>query len=215
MSDHLFHYCERGHETGFWAEPLNALSNMAFLIAGFAALWLIRGSPRWKTRTFELFLTTMLFVIGAGSFLFHTFATRWAERADQIPITIFMVSYLAFVLLRLLKLTRPAAVVILAVFAAAVFLAGRITCPAEAGVAEGWRCLWGSVGYLPALAALVAVGWRLWQTSHGATRCVIMATAMFAISLTIRTLDMPVCAATIVGGRAIGTHFVWHALNAC
>ena len=36
-SDQVFSYCERGGAPGFWAEPLNALSNGAFIITGLIA----------------------------------------------------------------------------------------------------------------------------------------------------------------------------------
>src|SRR3989442_6346009 len=37
-------YCERT-DASFWAEPANALSNAAFLIAAAAAFWLWRRAP--------------------------------------------------------------------------------------------------------------------------------------------------------------------------
>ncbi|MBT6284482.1 MAG: hypothetical protein HOI96_04805, partial [Rhodospirillaceae bacterium] len=38
----------------------------------------------------------------------------------------------------------------------------------------------------------------------------LMAAAIFAASLTFRTVDAPICAAV-----PIGTHFMWHLLNGC
>jgi len=38
----------------------------------------------------------------------------------------------------------------------------------------------------------------------------LMAAAIFAVSLTFRTVDAPICAAV-----PIGTHFMWHLLNGC
>ncbi len=81
--NHVFEYCERGGSIAFWAEPLNALSNACFIIAGLAAA--VRMEPIKSPallRGFSILLTVMLFVIGFGSFLFHTFATQWAELAD-------------------------------------------------------------------------------------------------------------------------------------
>lgn len=68
-------YCERVG-FGFWAEPINALTNIAFLASGFV-IWRKaqgRGLPLAEA------MAIVLFAIGIGSFLFHTFATRWAGR---------------------------------------------------------------------------------------------------------------------------------------
>jgi hypothetical protein len=44
---------------------------------------------------------------------------------------------------------------------------------------------------------------------------VLAAAATFTGSLIIRTLDIPACHWTEFLGKSLGTHFAWHALNAC
>ncbi len=61
-------YCER-LGPGFWAEPVNAVTNAAFLIA---ALW---AWPRTAGLPLARAMAVMLGVIGLGSFLFHTLRT--------------------------------------------------------------------------------------------------------------------------------------------
>src|SRR5687768_2996924 len=97
-SDQLFRYCERGADAAFWAEPLNALSNIAFLAAALAAGRELAGRPTGGRRHFEALLVVLVAVIGVGSFLFHTLATRWAMYADVIPIGLFMLAYWAYTL---------------------------------------------------------------------------------------------------------------------
>jgi len=64
-------YCERtGPE--YWAEPVNALTNAAFLIAALVMWRRTAGLPLARV------LCLILFVIGLGSYLFHTHATLWA-----------------------------------------------------------------------------------------------------------------------------------------
>src|SRR5262245_23678307 len=185
--DKIFAYCERGMNPAFWAEPLNAVSNAAFLIAAIAALmeWNryrhdLRGNDLGGG--VELFLVIMLAVIGVGSFLFHTFATRWAAIADTAPIGIFMVAYLGYALRRFVGLGWLATLVGLAAFFAALSMAEGATC-------GGRPCLNGSVGYLPALAALGLIGAWLAYTAHPAARLILAGAAVFAVSLTLRTLD--------------------------
>src|SRR5882672_6544827 len=115
-SEYVFQYCERGHTTLFWAEPFNALSNAAFLIAGCAALAHLRDSPPAAPRIVSRLLIALLFVIATGSFFFHTLATRLAELGDQVPIMIFVLSYFAFALVVLLRIRWSVAVPIFGVF---------------------------------------------------------------------------------------------------
>ena len=78
-------YCER---TGpaFWAEPVNALTNAAFLIA--AALLCRRADVRGDPPALALAILTG--IVGIGSFLFHTLAVHWSMLADVIPIALFI-----------------------------------------------------------------------------------------------------------------------------
>lgn len=210
--DRIFAYCERGLSPAFWAEPLNAVSNGAFIIAAVAALMLwqrhrhdLAGLPARSTT--ELLLVLLVAVIGTGSFLFHTFATRWAMLADVIPISVFMVAYLGYALRRFVGLGWPATLTALGVFFLTIQAAESIDC-------DG-RCLNGSVGYLPALAALVLIGLWLGWAGHPAARWVLAGAALFAVSLVFRTLDRTICPHTaLFAGRVLGTHFVWHVCNA-
>ena len=65
----------------------------------------------------------------------------------------------------------------------------------------------GSSGYLPALAALIGLGWLL--RGHGAGKAMLVAAGLFVVSLMFRIIDLDVCARF-----PIGTHFLWHVLNA-
>ena len=84
---HIDAYCER-IDPGFWSEPINALTNLAFLAA---ALWVW---PRTNGLPLARALAAILFAIGIGSFLFHTFATPWAALMDVVPIGAFILLYL-------------------------------------------------------------------------------------------------------------------------
>ncbi len=203
----LFLYCERGANAAFWAEPLNALSNAAFLIAAVAALMVWVRAPRGERGLVELVLILLAAIIGIGSFLFHTLATRWASLADTLPITAFMLSYLAYAMLRFVRLSWLFTGVLLAAFVAAMMAAGSMRC-------GGGSCLNGSLGYVPALVALGLTGAVLRGQGHAAGRYLLWGTALFAVSLTLRTLDRMICPWTVITASGpIGTHFAWHLLN--
>ncbi|MGI9475128.1 MAG: ceramidase domain-containing protein [Hyphomicrobiaceae bacterium] len=205
----LFSYCERALDPAFWAEPLNAWSNAAFWIAALAALALWLRTPRRERLAFDLVLVALVFIIGVGSFLFHTFATRWAVLADVFPITIFMLVYLGCALKRFLGWNWLGTLLGVAVFFATLQQAEKIHC------GDG-PCLNGSVGYLPAFVVLLVVGGALAIRSHPAARSLIAAGLIFAVSLSLRTIDRTICDATDIGlsGGPVGTHLFWHVLNA-
>jgi hypothetical protein len=204
-ADKVFAYCERGSDPGFWAEPLNAVSNVAFIIAAILANAEWRRSRGGRV---ELSLVALVFVIGIGSFLFHTVATKWARIADVAPIGLFMLAYLGFSLRRFMALQWSGVVGCVLAFIAANALAAAMKC-------NGAACLNGSIGYLPALGALgVIAGILAWQ-QHAAAKAVGAACVVFALSLVCRTIDISVCPFTLIQpGWRLGTHALWHILNA-
>jgi hypothetical protein len=188
-------YCERT-DASFWSEPVSAVSNAAFLIAAAAAFHLWRRGDRadWPA----LALIAVVVAVGVGSFVFHTVATRAAILADVIPIAVFIYGYLLLALIRFLHFRCIAAAAIVVAFAASAQALSALAPP---------RLLNGSVGYLPALAALIAVA--LAAGGQGARRSLGLAALVFAISLGFRTADIALCPEF-----PLGTHFVWHVLNA-
>lgn len=226
-SQKVFAYCERGLSPAFWAEPVNATTNAAFLIASIAALALLYREPNHKRTITRHLLIALVFIIGVGSFLFHTFATRWAAVADVAPIGIFMLAYLAFALRRFARANVFWSLVGLAVFIGAMMAAGRLQCwDGQVGfnldIPEGarGRCLNGSVSYLPAWAAMLLIGAYLTAFASDAfTRrrtgpIVLSAGVVFTASVAFRSLDMALCQTVTIAGMPIGTHFMWHVLNA-
>ncbi len=216
-TDKIFAYCERAGDPAFWAEPFNAVSNLAFLAAAFAGAVLLARSPEAASRRAEWGLVVLVSVIGVGSFLFHTYATRWASVADTAPIGLFMIAYLAYALRRFMGAPVLAVAAGLGIFLVAMRYAGSIPCePALLPITEaaGRPCFNGSLGYVPALGALLLIGAMLVGQRHGAGWPVLAAGVVFAVSLTLRTIDFEVCGATSLLGRARGTHALWHTLNA-
>jgi ceramidase len=188
-------YCERTDPT-FWSEPANAVSNAAFLIAAAAAFVHWRHGDRGDRPA--LALIGVAAAVGVGSFTFHTVATRGAVLADVVPIAVFIYGYLLLALRRLLRLPCLAAGAIVIAYAAAAQGLSTLAPP---------RLLNGSVGYLPALAALIAVA--AVAKEKAVRRGLALAALLFAISLALRTADIALCPAF-----PLGTHFAWHILNA-
>ena len=189
-------YCERT-SADFWSEPVNAVSNAAFIVAGLWGLLRVRQANRVDMAAVGLSLLVVL--IGIGSFLFHTFATRWSAIADVAPITIFIYGFMALVLVRFLRAGWPVTLCVLTVFFALNLLTETLLSPLIAG----------SAAYVPALLALVLFAILLRRKGLRAGNDLAIAAAIFLVSLTLRTVDLPLCSIW-----PLGTHFLWHLLNA-
>ncbi|MEM7668810.1 MAG: ceramidase domain-containing protein, partial [Pseudomonadota bacterium] len=193
-------YCER-LTPDFWAEPVNALTNAAFLLAGLACLAFAIGMRRRDWTVY--YLSILICVIGVGSFLFHTFATAWAALADTGPIMLFILSFFAIAMNRFLGLNWWQSLGL-----TLLFIAGMVGLSTLLYKTIG-PYVGGSQAYFPALLALIGVGAYLRFLGHDGWKWLIAAGVVFALSLTFRTLDQQVCNAF-----PLGTHFMWHILNA-
>ena len=63
--------------------------------------------------------------------------------------------------------------------------------------------------YLPTVLVLIILGLALRRHRPAVGRPLFIAVGVFLMSFTARTLDAPLCAY-----MPIGTHFLWHILNA-
>ncbi len=192
-------YCERtGPE--FWSEPINAVSNLAFIIAAILPFMAMRRAG--ASDALLTGLCGIAFCIGVGSFLFHTVAERWAALADTLPILLFIIGFLYAAMNRLFGLRWPWAIL------ATVLAFALSTTARDAGMMIAGSSLNGSVSYFPALALLGGSTIALAVRGHPAARPVAVATAIFALSLTARSVDEALCV-----DIPMGTHFLWHLLN--
>ncbi|MEM8551203.1 MAG: ceramidase domain-containing protein [Pseudomonadota bacterium] len=193
-------YCER-LGPGFWAEPFNAITNGAFILAAIIAYWAAakRGAADWPIAV----LVAITVCVGIGSFLFHTFATVWAVIADVLFIQIFIVFYFVFAMRRFAGLPWWGCALATVAFMSFSFFGEGFV---QRFVGEGLR---GSEGYIPPLLGLLFVGGVLVIAGRVAAGVSLLAGAiLFAVSLTFRTVDLVVCDAF-----PLGTHFIWHTLN--
>jgi hypothetical protein len=192
-------YCER-LGPGLWAEPLNAVTNLSFFVAAWLAWRSAKARGRLDAPTRWLIFVTAC--VGVGSTLFHTFAQRWAGAADVIPILIFIVSYFGLSVWRYFGAGRAEAAALAVAF---VFFANGLRASARGALPDA---LQPTIGYLPALLLLGICGALLALRRHPAAGWLLGAAALFMLSLTFRSTDMPLCDAW-----PSGTHFMWHLLN--
>lgn len=185
-------YCERTDFT-YWSEPLNAITNLAFIIAALILWRRSAGVPMARV------LSGILFVIGVGSFLFHAHATIWASMADVVPIGVFILTYLFVTNRDMVPMGGWLAVGATALFipyaAAMVPILNRIHFAAISNFY--WT--------VPILLCLYAAFLR---RKPGIAQGFLFGAALLSVSITIRSLDEILCDVF-----PIGTHFMWHILN--
>jgi hypothetical protein len=189
-------YCER---TGpdYWSEPVNALTNAAFLIAAFVMARRLRG----QDLPLAWLLVAILAVIGVGSFLFHTHANRLTGLMDVLPI-------LGFILVYIFAATRDflgarSWVAGLAVLGFLPFAAVLVPVFARIpGVAV-------SAGYMPVPVLILLYALALRRRATGTAWGLAAGAGILLLSLFFRSIDQAVCDAF-----PLGTHFLWHILNA-
>jgi Ceramidase len=196
---HLDDYCERLGSPELWAEPLNAVTNLAFLIAAWRIFALLRALT-WRETKDIYALTLVLCCIGVGSGAWHLYPTSTTLMMDVLPITLFIYGYMAAFLRRVWSLARWKIALILAAMLGSNAVTTAIFPP---------DTLFGTILYMPTYAVLVII------TLIGYTTRAVWATPLtytvllWTCSLTMRTIDKPLCELL-----PNGTHFMWHTLNA-
>jgi hypothetical protein len=188
-------YCER-LDPGYWAEPVNALSNLAFLVAAYIMFRRVRGQGIPLAEV----LCAILAVIGVGSYLFHTHATVWSSILDVVPIAAFVLVYLFAANLHFWRMPLWAA--LLGMVAFVPYAMAMTPVFARMTFFDVSAVYWP----IPVLITLYAMALRNRTplTAHG----LAIGSAILVVSLTFRSVDEPICRAL-----PIGTHFVWHLFN--
>lgn len=188
-------YCER-LSPDFWAEPVNALTNGAFFIAAFMAMVLARRENALDTRSG--LLIGLVFAMGVGSTLFHTFGVVWAMLADVLPILIYQICFIILYTRFIIGWNVYRVVAVLAAFFVTMAIAMQL--PRE------W--LNGSLEYAPALLFVAAFGLYHLKNAQRERAGLLLAAGVFTLSVTFRSVDAALCEAF-----PLGTHFMWHCLN--
>lgn len=197
---HFYGVCER-HAEGFFAEPLNTLSNIGFL---YVAVMIYRfyhkhedvmGRWIWDIHA----MTFLTFIIGINSIIFHAYPNTTTELMDTIPIVMFIMVYFTSVLFRIGRTTTFQALICLVAFVGFSHML----------VAQFPRALNDSIGYLSSMIALVIIAVYLHLKARPSSTQFMLASIVGITSLFSRAIDREVCEIL-----PIGTHFIWHSLNA-
>ena len=186
-------YCER-LDPGYWAEPINAITNAAFVIAALVMWRRSAGVPLARV------LVVILFAIGVGSYLFHTHAQVWAALLDVIPILLFILVYIFAINRDVWEFGTWGALGLTAVF----FPYAAATVPLF-----GLLPIGGTAGYAPVPLLILIYAVLLRGREPELARGFVIGAGILIVSMTMRTIDEPLCELI-----PMGTHYWWHILNA-
>lgn len=187
-------YCER-IEPGYWAEPVNAVTNLAFMLVAIL-MW-----RRTKGLSIARALSAILFAIGLGSYLWHTHAQGWAGLVDVAPILAFILVYIFAINRDVWGFNAWASAGITLLF----FPYAAVTVPLF-DLVPG---LGDSAGYAPVAALILIYAVLLRRRVPKTAQGLAIGAGVLALSITFRALDDPICRIL-----PLGTHFIWHVLNA-
>lgn len=198
---YLDKYCERAGDAGLWAEPLNAITNLAFILAAVLAFAFYKrqGIPLRNSIEIPL-LILFLIAIGVGSGAWHTLATQSALLGDVIPIALFIHLYLVMFLIRIIRFGVWPSIGCWVGFVGISYLFEMVL-PND--------LLNGTIMYIPTYAVMILLVGALHTLGHPAFKDLRTVLFIWTASLIFRTIDLEVCPLL-----HIGTHFLWHAINA-
>jgi hypothetical protein len=197
---YLDNYCERLGIGGWAAEPLNSLTNIAFLIAAYCIYRLVkRARLPWKRYSDIYALILCMIAIGAGSGAWHIAPSATTNLMDVLPITLFINLYLLSLLRRLFRWKWGAVILCFVLLHHLNYFAATAFSP---------DTLHGTLLYLPTWAILAGLVVIARLRHYPFARTLAMVTLVWTGSLALRTADIPLCSF-----NPYGTHFLWHVLN--
>ncbi len=186
-------YCERVGP-GLLAEPLNAVGNISFLLAAWAA-WVLAQ----RTGTLSAGVQVLIAIaasIGIGSILWHTYPTSWTLILDIVPTLIFLIWFIWLYTRNVIGMRLLFAAASVAVFLLASYIFIQYS-----------NVLHGAPAYVPGLLVALVLG-VFHATQRRVARFALLAAAgAYTAALFFRTIDNEVCPVL-----PIGTHFLWHIL---
>lgn len=186
-------YCERvGY--ALLAEPLNAITNLSFILAAWAAWTLAKRTGTLSTGV--KVLIALAGSTGVGSMLWHTLANTWTLYLDVVPIALFIIGFIWVYTRNVMEKGPAFALLSVGAFLLSAFLVRPIG-----------DALHGAPSYLPGLLVVLVSGLYHAARQKPARFTLLIAAGVYFTALFFRTIDLELC-----HYMTIGTHFIWHTL---
>lgn len=197
---HWYGICER-HGLGWLGEPLNVLSSFAFMAVAISIYrYYKREEDLARKWIWDIHaLTFITFIIGFNSVVFHAFPNPTTELMDTLAIVFFIIIYFWSVLFRIGRCNMFQASICFIAFVGFSHIL----------VHQFPKALNDSIGYLSSMIALIMIAVHLHLKARPSSQYFMLAAIIGVCSLFCRAIDKEICPML-----PIGTHFIWHSLNA-
>ena len=133
--------------------------------------------------------------------LFHTFAQTWAAILDVAAILIFILTYIFIANRSFLAWSK-----MVSVFCVILFFPYQLLL---ANILSNIQFFGSSVHYIPVAILIFIYSGLLRKTEPNLSRGLLIGAVILCLSIVFRIIDEPLCSVL-----SVGTHFVWHILNA-
>lgn len=191
-------YCERDM-LGWFAEPLNTVSGLAFFISAWQA-WRQLERARLREQWDLHLLAGLIGLVGLASVLWHASGIGWLHWFDTAAVAAFVLAYWHVFLVRVSQLRWLGLLVGWLLTGAGVALFYLLLPPMFLG---------STLVYTPLLALLVAGIVLSARIDRRLARDLLLASVLFLLAMVVRAADLLLCEWVIVG-----THWLWHLLTA-
>jgi hypothetical protein len=193
-------YCEQALPAGVF-EPINTMTNLFFVAAGIILFIRLKRKDRLDLK--GIWFSSLLIIIGFGSFAWHFQRTDFNLMADSIPIGLFVLSYLYFYLAR----TADNRVYRLLLFFG-FFIYTPLVSRLFNETATGSFFDNGGLSYTIALSYFLILQIYTYFFKPELLKKSLIIVMLFFTSIVFRQMDLKLC--ELIG---FGTHFIWHILN--
>ena len=185
------YYCERV-SVGFFGEPLNAITNIFFMLSAILILKFYRDYISFFSISF----------IGISSFAFHTYPSSITGLLDVIAIVTFMLIFIIKMYRQILRFKFLNSTLIAIFFVVVCYFSGINFQNSILGI---------SSYYLPIILHLLflIIYFNKKKVAFKNLKYLYFSTLLFSGSLTLRIVDNKICSIF-----PLGTHFIWHIFNA-
>ena len=189
-------YCERTNNQIF-NEPINAVSNIFFIIVSISLFKILRKNQSDKIYYIQPIL---IFFIGIGSFLFHLKPNLITLYSDIIPIFLFSLSFIFLFNRNVIKISNLNSALLFILFLTLLlFITPKLK----------YEILNGSEFYFANYFFLAMYTIWLYFKKSDFFQLLFLGFIFFNLSILLRSIDNYIC-----NYLSIGTHFLWHFLNA-
>ena len=195
-------YCELP-VFGSYFEPLNTISNLFFIISAIFLYYFYKKNNIKDVKS-KIFLFLVI-LISLGSFLWHLNESDITFFLDVIPVTLFFIIYLYFLIFNIIKNNKNRIYVLL-ISSVSIVLLWIIF---RSFFKESFIVINEAYGYVLTLFLFMILLVYSYIKKKDIFKKIVIVFLLFLSAYIFRQADLFICPYFV-----FGTHFIWHIINA-